>query len=480
MINSADLAAIAPIVALAAGATVLMLQIALRRDLSLSRYTALFVLAIALGTCVWVDVGDGREVTPLLQADGLATLFAALFCVSTAVCLLWSRDYLPGLSDQGDEYYLLMLLATLGAVVLVYANHVASLLLGLELLSVALYALVAYPSRVPIAAEAATKYLVLSGGASATMLFGFALLYAATGSLEFSSMARGLQDSVLGPAVSATAAVLVLSGLAFKLSAAPFHLWTPDVYEGSPATVTAFLASVAKAAPFVVLLRLLLEAEFFELAGFLEVLSALAVLSMLVGNLLALMQQNIKRMLAYSSIAHMGYALIVLVVAADPLHRALAGEAAVFYFFAYVPATVAGFGVLALLNPGGEGVDTAEVDDLSGLFWREPLLATLMLVVLLSLAGIPLTAGFLGKFYLFAAAVAGGHWLLLGALVLGSAIGIYYYLRVIFQMSQKPAETDSAIASNFAGRLVVMSLIFVILLLGILPQALMEHIQSIF
>lgn len=480
MLSASELVAIAPIVVLTVGATLVMLQIALRRRVLLTRYSTLMVFALALGACVWSGLEAGQQVTPLLQADGLATLFAALFCVTGAVCLLFSDEYLPGLNDQGDEYYLLMLLATLGGVVLVYASHVASLLLGLEILSVALYALVAYPARVPIAAEASTKYLVLSGGASATMLFGFALLYAATGSLEFSAMGTGLRESTLGRGVPAMATVLVLSGFAFKLSAAPFHLWTPDVYEGSPAPVTAFLGTVAKAAPFVVLLRLFFDAGLFDLVGVVEVLAILAVLSMLVGNLLALLQNNIKRLFAYSSIAHMGYALIVFVVAADPENRALAGEAGVFYFFTYVPATVAGFGLLALLNPGREGADAADIDHVSGLFWREPLLATLMLVVLLSLAGIPLTAGFLGKFYVLSAAVAGGHWMLLTALVLGSAIGIYYYLRVIFQMSQKPLLSVPPLGLSMTSRVIVILLIFVILLMGILPQALLDPIQVIF
>lgn len=480
MITTAALAAIAPILVLSAGATLVMLQIALRRNVSLTRVTSLMVLVLAFASCFWANVSVSRAVTPLLQADTLATLFAALCLLTAAICLLFSKDYLPGLSDQGDEYYLLVLLATLGAVVLVYASHVASFLLGLELLSVALYALVAYPSRIPASAEAAVKYLVLSGGASATLLFGFALLYAASGHLAFGDLAAGLRYSALTPGVSAAGAVLILSGIAFKLSAAPFHLWTPDVYEGSPAPVTAFLATVAKVAPFIALLRLLFAAELFQLAGFVEVLSVLAILSMVVGNLLALLQPNLKRMLAYSSIAHMGYALIVLVVAADPLQRMLAGEAAVFYFFTYVPATVAAFGVLALLNPGSDGTDKADESDLRGLFWRQPLLALLMTVVLLSLAGIPLTAGFIGKFYLFVAAVAGQQWLLLAALVLGSAIGIYYYLRVIFQMSQKPEERTTAIATDIPSSLVVLFLILVILLLGILPQLLMDQIQGVF
>ena len=480
MIDAGGLAAIAPIIVLAGGATAVMLQLALHRAVLVTRYSSLLVLAATILSCVWVDTETARQVTPLLLADSLATLFAMLFALTAAGCILFSNDYLPGLSDQGDEYYLLLLLATLGGVVLVYASHAASLMLGIELLSVALYALVAYPGKVPIAAEAAVKYLVLSGAASACMLFGFALLYAASGSLAFSELGAGLHDSALGMQIPAVATVLVLGGFFFKLSAAPFHLWTPDVYEGSPAPVSAFLATVAKAAPFIALLRLLFDAQLFALTGVTEALAVMAILSMIVGNLLALLQANIKRMLAYSSIAHMGYALIIFVVAANPEHRALAGEAGAFYFLTYVPATLAAFGLLALLNPGGEGEDAAALEDLTGLFWRAPLAAVLMLVVMLSLAGIPLTAGFIGKFYLFAAAAAGGRWLLLGALVLGSAIGIYYYLRVIFHMSQKPAENSQAPAIKVGGQALIVALILVILWLGVVPQTLMERLQGIF
>lgn len=478
--TSADFSALAPIITLGAGVTLVMLQVAFNRSARQARISSLLVLIAALAAAVWCDYGAARMVTPLLQADALATLFTALICASGAACVFLSRDYLPGLSDQGDEYYLLLLLATLGGVVLVYASHVASLLLGLELLSVSLYALIAYPSRVPTATEAATKYLVLSGGASAAMLFGFALLYAATGSLDFAGMGAALGDESLGAAIPALAAVLVITGLGFKLSAAPFHLWTPDVYEGSPAPVTAFLATVAKVAPFLAMLRLLYAGDFLQLAGVIEVLGVLAVLSMIAGNLLALLQNNIKRMLAYSSIAHIGYALLIFVVAQDPANKPLAAEAAIFYLFAYVPTTLAAFGLLALINSGGDGADAAAVDDVTGLFWRSPLLAMMLLVALLSLAGIPLTAGFIGKFYLFAAAVSGAHWVMLGALVLGSAIGIYYYLRVVFQMTQPAPDGAREIAADTSVVGLVLFLTAAILVLGVLPQLLMTRLQGIF
>lgn len=478
--TSAELAALAPLITLGGGATLVMLQIALKRSPRLTRISSVLVLLAALAACIWCDSGGERSVTPLLLADDLAVLFTALFCAAAAICVLLSRDYLPGLSDEGDEYYLLLLLATLGGGVLAYASHVASLVLGLELMSVSLYALIAYPARAAPAAEAATKYMVLSGGASATMLFGFALLYAMAGSLEFAALGAALPAVNEAPMLPAIAAVLIVSGLCFKLSVAPFHLWTPDVYEGSPSPVTAFLATVAKAAPFVALLRLVFAAGLLDLAGVVEVLALLAVLSMLVGNLLALLQDNVKRILAYSSIAHMGYALLIFTVAADPAHRALAGEAGAFYLLAYVPTTLAAFSLLSLLNAGGDGEDRAAIGELDGLFWRQPLLAVLLVVALLSLAGIPLTAGFIGKFYLFAVAVEGSHWVLLAALVTGSAIGIYYYLRMVYQMTLKPAGDQGAIALDTGVVVIALLLIGAIVALGVLPQRLMVHLQGIF
>ena len=235
--TAADFAALSPLIVLGAGVTLIMVQVAVKRSARQTRFSTLLVLLAALAACIWCDTGTGRAVTPLLLADSLALLFAALFCAAAAVCVLISRDYLPGLSDESDEYYLLLLLATLGAVVLAYSSHVASLLLGLELMSVSLYALIAYPSRAPAAAEAATKYMVLSGAASATMLFGFALLYALAGSLEFAALGAALPTAEGGSLLQAFAAVLIVSGLCFKLSVAPFHLWTPDVYEGSPSPI---------------------------------------------------------------------------------------------------------------------------------------------------------------------------------------------------------------------------------------------------
>ena len=277
------------------------------------------------------------------------------------------------------------------------------------------------------------------------------------------------------------ASALILAGLGFKLSLVPFHMWTPDVYEGAPSPVTGFLASVSKAAIFLVLLRWFLDSQLFRYPILLEITGLIAIFSMLAGNLLALQQENIKRMLAYSSIAHVGYLLIILMVTGNPENRALATEAAIYYLIAYTATTLAAFGLLALISTHQSERENVQLHDVSGLFWHQPLLAGLMLVALLSLAGIPLTAGFIGKFYLFSAAVSGYHWVLLASLIVGSGIGIYYYLRVVFYMTRRPDEhhSEPTVPGGWPFRVLSCALIASILLLGTVPQPLMAYIRSI-
>jgi len=479
--TGAGFQALLPLVVLAVGATVVMLQIAFLRNVALTTALSLLTLAVAAGSCLSAAQVAPLQVTPLMLADPLALVFSALFCAAAAATALLSRDYMASHGDEPEEYFLLLLLSTLGACVLAYAAHVATLVLGLELMSVALYALVAYPHKSILPLEAATKYLVLSGAASATTLFGFALLYAATGTLEFTTLGEQLGQAEIGPAVLLVAAAMVFAGLAFKLSVVPFHLWTPDVYDGAPAPVTGFLATVSKAAVLVALLRLFLEADLFRYRILVEVTGLLAIFSMLAGNLLALLQTNIKRILAYSSIAHIGYLLIVFMVCINAGNRGLAVEAAVYYLIAYTATTIAAFGLLTMINAGHAEREHVQLQHISGLFWRQPLLAGLFLVALLSLAGIPLTAGFVAKFYIVSAAVSGSHWVLLGALVLGSAIGIYYYLRVVYYMTRRPEEhnMERQITGGWRIHAIACVLIGVILLLGIAPQPLMAYLGSI-
>lgn len=475
----ADLQALLPLLVLAFGATVLMVQIAFWRSIRLTCVLTLSIFLAAALACVPAAELSPRLVTPLLQVDRLALLFCAVFSLAGLVTTALSVDYMAQRGDEPEEYFLLLVLSTLGACVLACSVHLASLLLGMELLSVALYALVGYPDKSALPLEAATKYLVLSGAASATTLFGFALLYAVTGTLGFVELGQRLAEVSSSSTLLMAAAAMVVAGLGFKLSLVPFHMWTPDVYEGAPSPITGFLASVSKAAIFLVLLRWFLQADLFRYRLLVECTGLIAILSMLAGNLLALQQSNIKRMLAYSSIAHMGYLLIILVVCSNSDNRALASEAAMYYLIAYTATTLAAFGLLGLISSQSER-ENIELEDVSGLFWSQPLLACLMLCALLSLAGIPLTAGFIAKFYIFSAAVSGGHWPLLTSLIIGSSIGIYYYLRVVFSMSRQPEQENPIKApGGWPIRAASCGLIASILLLGIFPQPLMEYLRSI-
>ena len=479
--SPADFTALLPLLVLAGTATVLMLQVAFLRSVNVTAALAALGLAFAALSCVTAASQAPLQVTPLLQVDQLALLFCAVFCLAGAVTVLLSLDYIQCHGDEPEEYFLLLVLSTMGACVLACASHLASLLLGLELLSVALYALIAYPNKSILPLEAASKYLVLSGAASATILFGFALLYAASGTLSFSEL--GLRLATLDGAdpILLVGSAMVFAGLAFKLSVVPFHLWTPDVYSGAPAPITGFLASVGKAAVLLVMLRLFLEADLLRYRILIELTGLTAIFSMLAGNLLALLQSNIKRMLAYSSIAHIGYLLIIFMVSLDLGSRTLAIEAAAFYLVAYTVTTIAAFGLLTVISANQAERENVELHHVNGLFWHSPLLAGLFLVSLLSLAGIPLTAGFIGKFYIFNAAVSGHNWILLGALIVGSAIGIYYYLRVVYHLSRRPEEhhTQPTATGGWLTRGLACVLILGILLLGTLPQPLMSYLQSI-
>ncbi|MDJ0877468.1 MAG: NADH-quinone oxidoreductase subunit N [Halieaceae bacterium] len=470
--------AIAPLLVLSGGAVLLMLLVAARRDTPLSWITTALILAAAALSCLPAREAIPQAVTPLLMADSYALFFTALFAICGLVTVIVSHEYLGERHGENEEFFLLVLLSTLGAVTLAYANHFVALLLGMELMGVSLYALIGYPDKLELPLEAAIKYLVLSAAASITFVFGFALLYAAVGVLDYPGIGAALA-SADNPVLLASAAMIV-AGLGYKLSVVPFHMWTPDVYEGAPAPITGFLAAVSKGAIFAALLRWWMASGLYELPGLLTLVALVAGASMLVGNLLALLQDNIKRVLAYSSIAHMGYLLIVLVACGLVADPHLAKEAAAYYLVAYSLTSLAAFTLLGLLSRASGSKELASLDDLTGLFWRQPGLSLLFTVALLSLAGIPLTAGFVGKFYLFSAGVAGSLWGLLALLVIGSAIGLYYYLRMVYRMTLAGDAQPAAVERpGWPARLTCYGLVLAMLYLGIVPGPLMEILRTI-
>ena len=476
-----DLLPLLPLLIVTATSVIAMLMIGIRR--SYIATGSITITGLLAATLVAVSMMDwtNQQVTPLLIIDQYSLLFTVVVCASAMVLAVLSFSYFFELDDQREEYFLLLTVATIGAIVMVSSNHFVSTVLGLETLSMSLYGMIAYPlhsaksAKFPL--EASVKYLVLSAAASGFILFGMALIYAQTGTLSFASVTE-LPAAGLGDGYTIVALLMVVSGMAFKLSLAPFHMWTPDVYEGAPLPATAYLATIGKAAMFVVLLRFIQISDALSFDSMVTVLALIAAASMLAGNLLALLQDNLKRILAYSSIAHMGYLMLAL-IAGHYVTGTIAVEAITFYLIAYVIMSLGAFGVASVISSSEKEFDS--IKEYRGLFWRKPLLAATFIAMLLSLAGIPLTVGFIGKFYIFLSGVESGLWVLLGVLVLGSGIGLYYYLRIIYRMFMPekhllPYRVGGV--ESVSSYAVLAILLFLLLLFGVYPAPIMSIVAT--
>jgi NADH-quinone oxidoreductase subunit N len=478
-VTASDLPALLPLLITSGAAVALLLLLAFYRDHAVTLALTLLGLAAACAT-LWVPAQHlPHRVGDLLTVDGYALFFQGLLFAGAFALALLGCGYLQRRGRPAEEMYVLLLLATTGAAVLVAASHFASFFLGLEILSVSLYAMIAYLRGEEPGLEAAVKYLVLAAVAAAFLLFGMALIYAQSGSLGFAH-GLGVTAGPEGGRVLLLAGLALLAvGIGFKLALVPFHLWTPDVYQGAPAPVAAFIATVSKGAVFALLLRLVAGLDPGSREALLPALAVLAVLSMLGGNLLALLQQNVKRLLAYSSIAHLGYLLVPL-LAGGPL----AITAASFYLAAYFATTLGAWGVLTVLSGEREAQDLA---DFQGLAWRRPWLGAAFTVALLSLAGIPLTAGFLGKFYLLATGVYAHLWPLVMVLVVSSALGLFYYLRLLVVIFARPAGALSPDAepapparepsTPWPAGLALAGLVGLTIWLGVYPSPLLNLLQ---
>lgn len=469
--------ALLPLLIVGITAIVVTLAIAWRRKHDLIFVLTALGLNLALLALVPALQVTPMEVTALMQVDRFALLHMGIILVATLACATLAHAYLgktntgEGFPGNREEMYLLMLLAAAGGLVMVGASHLATLFIGLELLSVPVYGMVAYAFFNKRSLEAGIKYMVLSAAGSAFLLFGMALAYAESGSLAFAALGGVAVTPILQIGFG-----MMLIGLAFKLSLVPFHLWTPDVYEGAPAPVSAFLATAAKVAVFAVLLRLYQVSPATDGGWLNDLLAVIAVASILFGNLLALMQSNLKRLLGYSSIAHFGYLLIALIASGG-----LAVEAVGVYLVTYVLTTLGAFGVVTLMSTPFKGRDADALYEYRGLFWRRPYLTAVLTVMMLSLAGIPLTAGFIGKFYILAAGVESRLWWLLGALIIGSAIGLYYYLRVMVTLYLvEPGIRRHDAPMNWgqhAGGIMLLLIALLVFVLGVYPQPLLGLIE---
>ena len=463
--------ALLPLIMLAVAAIVVMLVIAFRREHALAAGLALIGLAIAF-VADWL--APAAQVTALLVIDGYARFFIGLILAASFAVTLFSYGYLENQDDNREEFYVLVLLATLGSMVLVASSHFVSFFLGLEILSVSLYAMIAYTRARQISVEAGIKYLILAAASAAFLLFGMALVYAETGTMEFARLAAALRANG-ADVIALTGLAMIVVGVGFKLALVPFHLWTPDVYEGAPAPATAFVATVSKGAMFALLLRYSSVLGIQTYGSLFIAFGVIAIASMLVGNLLALLQNNVKRILAYSSIAHLGYLLVAFLASG-----ALAVTAVAFYLTAYFVTTLGAFGVVTLLSNADRDAD--RIDDYRGLFHRHPWLAGIFTAMLLSLAGIPLTAGFVGKFYLVAAGVGSALWLLVIVLAGASAIGLFYYLRIVVAMYQPLLEgvpAPARVSLPIASRVTLAVLTLLLVWLGVYPVPFIQIIQQL-
>jgi len=414
------------------------------------------------------------SVEPLFIVDGFGTFITGLIVLSTLIVVMISYAYFEPREERKEEYYILILLATLGASMLVISKHFISLFLGLEILSVALYAMIAYLRKRAKSDEAGIKYLILAAFSSAFLLFGMALVYLMTGSMDFSEIASYMKSTDELPLLMLTGLGLMVVGVGFKLGVVPFHMWTPDVYEGAPAPVTAFIATVSKGGMVVLLVRFFTWIDGYQFPALVLMFTSISIASMFAGNFLALRQSNVKRVLAYSSIAHLGYMLVAFLAGGK-----LGMEAVSFYLVAYFVTSLGAFGIVSILSDRER--DAERMEDYQSLFWNRPLIATALTVMLLSLAGIPLTAGFVGKFYIIAAGVSVQLWLLVIMLALNSVIGLFYYIKIIAVMFEKPVRTEVPSVQPGMYWVNVVALFILTLLiawLGIFPQMMIELIRE--
>jgi NADH-quinone oxidoreductase subunit N len=416
---------------------------------------------------LWLAGGDLGGFQETVRGDRYALFFTMLLCGGSLLTILMSIDFLREHPLPAGEYHALVLLATCGMIFLVAANDLIVLFLALEIMSVAVYVLAGFLRREARSTEAALKYFLLGAFATGFLLYGIAFFYGAAGSTRLDVIAQAVARDGLRP-FTLLGMALVLVGFGFKVALIPFHVWTPDVYEGAPTAVTAFMAAGVKAAAFAAFARVFMGGLGSVAASWTGLLWALAALTMTVGNVTAVMQRSVKRMLAYSSIAHAGYALVGVVAAS----RA-GGAALLFYLAVYAFMTLGAFGVVMALGRRGE--PNEELSDWAGVGFRHPVLGLSMAVFMLSLAGIPPTAGFAGKFYLFSAAIDAGYVGLAVIGVLNSLVSVYYYLGVLVPMYM--AEGNRAIVPPSARPYLLTTILVAVaatLVMGILPAGPME------
>nr|WP_295934417.1 NADH-quinone oxidoreductase subunit N [uncultured Dyadobacter sp.] len=471
-----DFYALMPLLMLAGASVLVMLLIVVRLSHRVIQLASLLLFFVAFASLVNIRGMLPYRIDPLFVIDGFGAFMIGLIIFSGLVVNVFSYVYFQEKEEGPREYYVLLFLCTLGACVLAVSAHFVSVFLGLEILTVGLYALVAYLRKRNHSIEAGIKYLVLAAFSSAFLLFGMALVYLQTGTMSFAGMAHVLATGSVPPLLL-TGLGLILVGMGFKLAVVPFHMWTADVYQGAPVPVTAFIATASKGGVIAALLRFFVAIDGFRSEPLQMVMITIAIASMIVGNLLALRQTNIKRLLAYSSIAHLGYVLVAFIPGSDVMPQAVS-----FYLLTYFTTTFASFGVVTILSRAES--DAEDLSRYHGLFWKHPALAAILSIAMFSLAGIPLTAGFTGKFFVLTTGIGQGFWLLAIVLVLSSVVGLYYYLRVVtimFSGARGDVPEPRPKYPVFLGiSMVVLSVLtFALIWLGVYPDGVIGVVRGL-
>jgi NADH-quinone oxidoreductase subunit N len=410
----------------------------------------------------------------MVVADKFSSGFQIIFVIGAALTVLLSINELEKQYLYYSEYFAIILFATVGMMLMAAGSHLLTVFLGLETLSISLYILAGFRRDHEFALEASFKYFLLGAFASGFLLYGIALVYGATGSADLRALAESIRSGSLfdNPLLIAGLALLVI-GFGFKIAIVPFHMWAPDVYQGAPTPVAAFMATGSKAAGFAALLRVLIAANVFADARWQQALWVLAAVTMTLGNIIALRQENLKRMLAYSSIAHAGYILVGVIAANEQGHSSV-----LFYLLIYTFMNIGAFGVISMLSDNSR--ETLLLNDYRGLGQRRPLVALAMAIFMFSLAGIPPTAGFVAKFYVFGAAVKAGYLWLVIIGVLNSLLSLYYYLGVVVNVyMQEPGDEPAPSAALPTVALALCIAAFAILYLGVFPARELETFQDL-
>jgi NADH-quinone oxidoreductase subunit N len=432
-------------------------------------------IAVALAFVANLSLWDFHAATfsGMFLVDNYGCFFKMIFLIGSFLIILVSMGYLKREDLVHGEYFSLILFSTLGMMLLASGFDLVVIFLGLEIMSVSLYVLVGFKRHDLRSNEASLKYFLMGAFASGFLLYGIVLLYASTGSTNLEQIIKSMASSDAGfNLMTVAGAGLLLVGLGFKIASVPFHMWVPDVYQGAPTPVTAFISAGPKAAGFAALLRVFLFSFARIELDWVTIVWIMSVLTMTTGNIIAIMQSDIKRMLAYSSIAHAGYVLVALVAGG-----ANGVSSALFYLLAYTFMNVGAFTVVILLGKKGE--ENTTLSDYSGLMSRSPVLAVLMSVFMFSLAGFPPTAGFMAKFYVFSAAIRSGFiWLVIIG-VMNSLISVYYYLRIVVLMFMRPPQPEAArVPVALGASLVLLITLWGVLHLGILPNSFLALAQA--